>query len=186
MYTPKNQNQTNDGRKNQQPLINENIKFKTVVVIDDKSSNLGEMDRRDALELAARKNLDLVLIAKKGKVPVTKILDYGKFKYEQKRKQKESRKNQTIIKVKEIKIKPTIGDHDLQVRAENAKRWLTDKDNVKFVIEARGRMSTKDEFITQAYEKFIDLIKEYGNVTQANKRVSSFRYETIIEPIKNK
>ena len=186
MNTPNNQrhmSSNNDARKNQ-PLINDQIRFRTMVVIDDHGNNLGEMNRIDALNLAASKNLDLVVIAKKGNIPVTKILDYGKYKYEQKRRQKESRKNQTIIKVKEIKIKPMIGEHDLKVRAENAKRWLEDKDNVKFVIEARGRMCTKDEFIVQAYEKFIDSIKDYGTVVQANKKVSNYRYETIIEPIK--
>lgn len=182
----KDSQQANTQKKQNTHLVNEAIRFSPLFVIDENGNNLGEMKRNDALNLAFSKGLDLVIVGKKGNINVAKILDFGKFKYEQKRKQKESKKNQTIIKVKEIKIKPMIGDHDLKVRAENAKRWLTDKDNVKFVIEARGRMITKEEFITQAYEKFIELIKDFGVVTQANKKVSAFRFETIIEPIKNK
>ncbi|WP_031489058.1 translation initiation factor IF-3 [Ureaplasma canigenitalium] len=184
--TTNNNNNQDQKRPNREiPMINENIRARTVFVIDDEGNNLGEMNRNDALLLAQSKGLDLVLIAKKGNSLVTKILDYGKFKYDQKRRQKESKKKQTIIKVKEIKIKPMIGDHDLSVRVENAKKWLTDKNVVKFIIEARGRMSTKDEFIQQSYEKFINNISDYGTVTQANKRVSNFRYETIIEPLKS-
>lgn len=187
MITSNKDNQQNNSQKKQSShLVNEAIRFSSLFVIDDVGNNLGEMRRSEALNLAYSKGLDLVVVGKKGNINVAKILDFGKFKYEQKRKQKESKKNQTIIRVKEIKIKPMIGDHDLKVRADNAKRWLADKDNVKFIIEARGRMITKEEFIVQAYEKFIELIKDYGTVTQANKKVSAFRFETIIEPIKNK
>lgn len=176
----------NNQKKQQAPLINEAIRFRTMMVIDDNGNNLGEMSRLEALNLASSKNLDLVVIAKKGNIPVTKILDYGKYKYEQKRRQKETKKNQTIIKVKEIKVKPTIGNHDLMVRVNNAKKWLVEyRDNVKFVIEARGRLSTKDDMIEEVYLRFVDLIKEFGVVVQQNKKVSAFRYETLIEPLKN-
>ncbi|MCV3728416.1 translation initiation factor IF-3 [Ureaplasma miroungigenitalium] len=173
---------TRDNQK--QPLINENIRFRRMMVIDENGNNLGEMDRDQALRLANQANLDLVLIARRENKPVVKILDYGKFRYEQKRKQRENRKNQTITKVKEIKIKPTIGDHDLNVRIENAKKWLADKDHVKFVIVARGRMASKIDIINEAYQKFASALEGVGNFVQANKKINDMRYETLIEPLK--
>ena len=142
------------------------------------------MSRNDALKLAQDKDLDLIVIAIQNNKVIAKILDYGKFKFEQKRKQKENKKNQQVIKVKEIKVKPLIGDHDLKVRADNAQKWLVDGNKVKFIIEARGRMCTKQEYIQLVYNKFIEMLDEKGKVTQANKQVNNFRYESIIEPIK--
>lgn len=164
--------------------INENIKIRTLVIIDDTGNNLGEMSRDEALSLAMSKNLDLVLISNKNGIAIAKILNYGKFKYEQKRKVKDNKKSQIIIKNKEVKVKPLIGDHDLQVRANNANKWLLDGDRVSFIIEARGRMSTKPEYVNIVYDKFIKMIEENGKVQIEKKRVNDFRYETLIVPKK--
>lgn len=174
---------------NQQPKrdvvpINENIKAQFVIVIDEKGTNLGEMPTSIALEKANKKNLDLVLISNKGTVPITKILDYSKFKYEQKRKQKQNKKNQVIVKVKEIKIKPLIGDHDLAVRATNAKKWLDDGNKVSFVILAKGRLATKIEIIEAVHEKFINMLEDKGKLIQDKKKTNDFRFESIIVPNK--
>lgn len=177
-------NENNQKNKKDNVLINEKIKFKILEVIDETGKHLGEMSRNDALKLAQDKDLDLIVIAIQNNKVIAKILDYGKFKFEQKRKQKENKKNQQVIKVKEIKVKPLIGDHDLKVRADNAQKWLADGNKVKFIIEARGRMCTKQEYIQLVYNKFIEMLNEKGKVTQANKQVNNFRYESIIEPIK--
>lgn len=177
-------NENNQKNKKDNVLINEKIKFKILEVIDETGKHLGEMSRNDALKLAQDKDLDLIVIAIQNNKVIAKILDYGKFKFEQKRKQKENKKNQQVIKVKEIKVKPLIGDHDLKVRADNAQKWLVDGNKVKFIIEARGRMCTKQEYIQLVYNKFIEMLDEKGKVTQANKQVNNFRYESIIEPIK--
>lgn len=164
--------------------INEHIKAPSVIVIDDKGNNLGEMTTALALEKANKKNLDLVLISNKGNVPITKILDYSKFKYEQKRKQKQNKKNQAVVKVKEIKIKPLIGEHDLKVRATNAKKWLDDGNRVLFVILARGRMATKVEYIDAVHDKFIAMLEDKGKLIQDKKKTNDFRFESIIVPNK--
>ena len=177
-------NENNQKNKKDNVLINEKIKFKILEVIDETGKHLGEMSRNDALKLAQDKDLDLIVIAIQNNKVIAKILDYGKFKFEQKRKQKENKKNQQVIKVKEIKVKPLIGDHDLKVRADNAQKWLADGNKVKFIIEARGRMCTKQEYIQLVYNKFIEMLNEKGKVTQANKQVNNFRYESIIEPTK--
>lgn len=183
---PQQNNNSHPNRDNKKDsvLLNEKIKYRVLDVIDENGNHLGEIDRNEALKLAQSKDLDLVVIAIQNKKVIAKILDYGKFKFEQKRKQKENKKNQQISKVKEIKVKPLIGDHDLKVRAENAKKWLADGDKVKFIIEARGRMSTKPEFVQLVYDKFIGLLDNAGKVQQANKQVNNFRYESIIEPNK--
>lgn len=162
-------------------LINEKIKFSVLEVIDETGQHLGALKRAEALKLAQDKDLDLVVIAIQDKKVIAKILDYGKFKFEQKRKQKENKKKQQVVNVKEIKVKPLIGDHDLKVRAENAKKWLANGDKVKFIIEARGRMSVKYEYIQLVYDKFIALLGDNIKVVQANKQFNNFRYESIIE-----
>ena len=115
-------NQKNSNNKKDNILINEKIKFKVLDVIDETGQHLGEMNRDDALKLAQNKDLDLLVIAIQNNKVIAKILDYGKFKFEQKRKQKANKKNQQVIKIKEIKVKPLIGDHDLNVKAQNAKK----------------------------------------------------------------
>lgn len=170
----------NQNQKKNTVLINENIRFPKVIVIDDVGENLGVMPIANALELANKKNLDLVIISNKTEVPITKILDYGKFKYEQKRKLKQNQKNQVTVKVKEIKVKPMIGTHDLEVRVNNARKWLLDGDRVSFIIQARGRMATKVDFINEVHNKFITLLGDDGKLIQDRKKVNDYRYESII------
>lgn len=174
------------GSKNKTVLMNDKIRFKSLIVIDEKGNNLGERSRDQALELANKLNLDLVVISEKGNLPIAKILDYGKFLYEQKRKKKSNKKNQVIVKNKEIKVKPLIGDHDLNVRIKNAKKWLADGHRVMFIIEARGRMSTKPEYVNIVYKKFVDELTDFGKVQIEKKRVNDFRYETLILPLSTK
>lgn len=162
-------------------LINEKIKFANLEVIDETGVHLGTLTRSEALKKASEKNLDLVVIAVQNKKVIAKILDYGKFRFEQKRKQKENKKNQQQSVLKEIKVKPLIGDHDLQFKAQNAKKWLDHGDKVKFVIEARGRMSIKHEYIQLVYDKFIKMLDPNIKIVQANKQFNNYRYETIIE-----
>ncbi len=172
------------GSNKNKVYINEMIRSPNMLVIDETGNKLGVISRKEALALAENKNLDLVQIAQQKGSTICKLMDYGKFKYEQKRKQKENKKHQTIVKTKELKIKPLIGDHDLNVRVENAKRWLKEGNRVQFVIEARGRMCTKPEYVTLVYKKFIDLLGDAGTIQQAKKQVNNFRYETLIVPNK--
>ncbi len=176
-------NRQNNSRdpKQDNVLINNKIRVPMLDVIDETGKHLGTLKRDEALKIAQSRDLDLVVIAIQDRKVIAKILDYGKFKFEQKRKQKENKKKQQIASVKEIKIKPLIGDNDLKVRAENAKKWLANGDKVKFIIEARGRMSVKHEYIKIVYDKFIAMLGNNIKIVQANKQSNSFRYETIIE-----
>ena len=165
-------------------IINESIKEKSLMVIDELGEKLGEMHTEKALELAYSKNLDLVLFSKGEGKPVAKIVDYNKFMYESKKKAKESKKNQTVVKNKETKVKPTIGDHDLNVRIENAKKWLNCGDRIRFVVLAYGRIGTKTELIDEIYLKFINALADHGVVQKPLKRISAVQYESIIIPNK--
>ncbi len=166
--------------------INESIKLKEFLVIDEKGNNLGLLKRDNALDLAQKKNLDLVLISFKDNVGIAKIMDYSKFKYQQKKKERDNRKNQNIMKSKEIKIKPLINDHDLQTKANNAIHWLEDGDRVVFMIVSMGRMATKTEIIDNVHNKFLNMIGDLGKVIQEKKKINDYKYETIIVPNKKK
>ncbi len=174
----------NYSNKNNGVMMNEAIRVPKMIVISEVGENLGEKTKAEALSLANARNLDLVVISQNNGSIIAKIMDYGKYKFAQQQKAKSNKKNQSISKVKEIKVKPTIGDHDLNVRANNAKKWLADGDKVKFIIEARGRMCTKSEIIKETYDKFVTLLEGKGTITTSFKQVNNFRYETMIEPNK--
>lgn len=120
-------------------MINEQIRVKEIRLIDDAGNQVGVTLTRDALKSAQDKNLDLVEIAPTAKPPVCRIMDYGKYKYEQSKREKEARKNQHVITVKEIQVRPKIDEHDYQTKLRNIIKFLEGKDKVKIAIRFRGR-----------------------------------------------
>lgn len=120
-------------------MINEQIRDKEVRLIGEDGEQLGVMPAKDALKLAKDANLDLVKIAPTAKPPVCKIVDYGKFRYEQARKEKEAKKKQKVTDVKEIRITPNIDENDLNTKANQARKFLTKGDKVKIALRFRGR-----------------------------------------------
>lgn len=141
--------------------INEEIREKEIRVIDANGEQLGIMSTRQALEMAGEKQLDLVKIAPQAKPPVCRIMDYGKFKFEQSKKEKEARKNQKVINIKEIRFSPTIEEHDLNVKAKNAQKFLQDGDKVKVTIRFRGREVDHVAFGQAALGRFFDIVQDY-------------------------
>ncbi|MDR0857072.1 MAG: translation initiation factor IF-3 [Mycoplasmataceae bacterium] len=166
--------------------INEQIRESKLIVITSDGTKLGEMTRQEALNKANEADLDLVLIApgSENRSGVAKIIDYGKFLYELKAKEKASKKNQSVSKTKEIKVRPQIGIHDLTWRAKNAIEWLKEGNVVKFKIQAFGRIGTKQEIIEETYNKFVELIGDAGKVITPLKKLSPVLYEASI--VKNK
>ena len=118
--------------------INQEIKATTVRVIEE-GQQLGIMSLTEALEMAAKASLDLVEVAPNSTPPVCRIMDYGKFRYQQSKKQQVAKKSQSIIQVKEIRIRPKTDDHDLQVKIKHIKKFLTQNDKVKITMMFRGR-----------------------------------------------
>ncbi|MCL5781388.1 MAG: translation initiation factor IF-3 [Firmicutes bacterium] len=119
--------------------INEEIRAREVRVVDADNNQLGIMPVKEALRIAEERQLDLVEVAPQAKPPVCRIMDFGKFKYEQSKREKDAKKKQRIIQVKEVKLRPRIEDHDYTVKAKNAERFLKDGDKVKVTIMFRGR-----------------------------------------------
>lgn len=119
--------------------INEQIRAKEVQVIDDAGEKRGVMALNDALDLAFDKKLDLVLVAPNAEPPVCKIMNYGKYKFEQAKKEKEAKKKQKTFEVKEIRITPNIEQHDFEFKVKNARKFIEDGNKVKITVRFRGR-----------------------------------------------
>jgi translation initiation factor IF-3 len=124
---------------------------------------------KQAMETSEERKLDLVMIAPNAKPPVCKIMDYGKYKYELAKKEKEARKNQKIINVKEIRLTPNIEIHDLQVKAKRANEFLKDGDKVKVSVRFRGREMGHTEIGRVVLDDFVKLISEVGTIEKAAK-----------------
>jgi len=144
--------------------INEQIRGKEVRLISADSEQLGIAAIKDALRMAQEKELDLVEIAPHAKPPVCRIMDYGKFKYEQSKREKEARKKQKTISVKEVKIRPNIEDHDLEVKTKNAVKFLNEGDKVKVTLMFRGRELAHAELGKQLLSKVADITKDIATI----------------------
>ncbi len=140
-----------------QHFINEEIREKEIRVVDTDGEALGIMETKAALEMADAKQLDLVMIAPQAKPPVCKIMDYGKYLYEVQKREKEAKKKQKVINIKEVRFSPKIEDNDLNVKAKNAERFLKDGDKVKVTVRFRGREADYahfgEELLKEIYEK---------------------------------
>ena len=123
----------------QEQLINEQIRLKEVQVISETGEKLGTMDSKKALDIAIEKNLDLVLVAPNGNPPVCKIMNYGKYKFEQAKKEKEAKKKQKVTELKELRITPNTEEHDFNFKVKNARKFLQDGCKVKITVRFRGR-----------------------------------------------
>ncbi|WP_042263863.1 translation initiation factor IF-3, partial [Clostridium butyricum] len=119
--------------------MNEGIREKEVRLIGKDGEQLGVVSTNEARRLADENELDLVMISPNAKPPVCKVMDYGKFVYEQSKKEKEAKKKQKVISIKEIRVSLTIEEHDIDIKAKNARKFLLDGDKVKITVRFRGR-----------------------------------------------
>lgn len=141
-------------------LVNEQIRVAEVQLIDNKGEKVGVMSAKEAQGIANDKGLDLVMVAPNAKPPVCKILDYGKFKFEMVKKEKESKKKQKAIETKEIRLSPNIDKHDLEVKAKNANKFLSVGNKVKVSMRFRGRELS---FVNQGKEIMINFTEMLEN-----------------------
>lgn len=149
--------------------INEAIRDKEVRLIGADGSQLGIVPVRDALRRAEEANLDLVKIAPQAQPPVCKILDYGKFRFEQQKREKEARKNQKVVEIKEIRLSLNIGDHDFETKLGHAKKFLQEGNKVKASIRFRGREMAHASMGNDVMKRFADALSEYGSVEKGAK-----------------
>lgn len=148
-------------------MINEQIRDREVRLIDEDGTQLGIMSAKDAQKLAREKNLDLVKIAPKANPPVCKIIDYGKFRYEQAKKEKEARKKQNIINVKEVRLSPNIEEHDIQTKLNQARKFLKNGDKVKVTIRFRGRELAHTSIGREILDDFAKELQEVCEIEKA-------------------
>ncbi len=144
--------------------INEEIRDREVRLIGADGAQLGIVPVRRALELAEEAELDLVKIVPNAQPPVCKLLDYDKHRYEQSKREKELRKNQKVIEIKEVQLSATIGENDVAIKARNAVKFLQDGNKVKVSIRFRGRQITHTEIGMQVMNDFIERVKDYAVV----------------------
>ena len=144
--------------------INEEIRDRELRVIDENGEMLGIMSREQALSLAEERKLDLVNISPNAKPPVCKILDYGKYRYEMQKREKEAKKKQKTIQVKEIRLSTFIEDHDIQVKAKTACKFLQEGDKVKVSLRFRGRERDYTAKGRDVMNKFAECCSEVGTV----------------------
>lgn len=150
-------------------MINEEIREKEVRLIDVTGEQLGIVATSQALDKAYEKNLDLVMIAPNSKPPVCRIMDYSKYRFDQMKKEKEAKKKQRIVEIKEVRLSPNIGDHDFEVKMKNAKKFLDEGNKVKVSIRFRGREVTHTDLGKDVLTKFAEGISETGVVDKAPK-----------------
>ena len=157
-------------RQRDLPQINERIRFPKIRAIDTDGTQLGILSPQEALRIAEEKELDLVLVSDKADPPVCRIMDYGKYKFEQEKKAREARKKQHTADVKEVKMRYKIEDHDYQVRVNQAVRFLKDGDKVKATITFRGREIQHSDLAEDLLKRMAIDLEEVAEVQQAPKR----------------
>lgn len=156
-------------KKTEKQLINEDIRAFKVRVISDNGENLGVLSRDRALELAEEKSLDLVMLTDDGEIPLVKIMDFGKSLYLKKKKAAEGKKKQKVVKVKEIKLRPKIGQHDFMTKINQGMKFLQAGNKLKVTLMFRGReMQTRQQVGSELFDKVTATFQELGlkNLTQ--------------------
>ena len=154
---------------NKELQINEQIRDKELRVIDSDGTQLGIMPLRKAMEIAEQKNLDLVKIAPQANPPVCKIIDYGKFRFEQAKREKEARKNQRVVEIKEVRLSLNIDTHDFETKRNHALRFISEGNKVKASIRFRGREMGHPELGLDIMKRFADAMSEVANVEKPAK-----------------
>ncbi|MBQ3408959.1 MAG: translation initiation factor IF-3 [Clostridia bacterium] len=140
--------------------INEQIRAKEVQVVDENGQKVGKLSLNEALDMAYEKKLDLVLVSPNLDVPVCKIMNYGKYKFEQAKKEKEARKKQKTLETKEIRITPNIEQHDFEFKCKNARKFLEEGNKVKITVKFRGRELNYVKLGEEALNKFIEDLED--------------------------
>ena len=165
--------------------LNEEIRDKEIRLIGADGAQLGIMSSAQANAMAEEQGMDLVKISPNATPPVCKIMDYGKFRFEQAKKEKEAKKNQRIVEVKEIRFSPKIDVHDFEVKARNATKFLTGGDKVKVTVRFRGREMAHTQIGMDLLKKFAETCKEVGNVEKEPK-LEGRQMIMFLAPVKKK
>lgn len=162
-------------------IVNEGIRSQQVRLIGQNGEQIGIKPKAEALVMAQNVNLDLVMVAPGAKPPVCRIMDYGKFRFEQQKKDREARKNQKVISIKEIRLSPSIEDHDFNTKMRNAKKFLEKGDKVKVSVRFRGRAITHSDLGRQVLEKLAEECAEVS-VVEARPKMEGRSMFLVLAP----
>lgn len=165
--------------------VNERIRVPQVRLIDQNGGQVGVVDTRRALQMARDAGLDLMEVAPNARPPVCKILDYGKYKYEQKKKEAQARKNQVIIKVKEVQFRPGTDTHDREVKYRNVRSFLEEGDKAKITVMFRGREVAHAENGMEIMKELIERMKDIGE-PESPPKMEGKKMIMVIAPIQGK
>ena len=149
--------------------VNRQIKAKEVQVIDDNGQKVGVISLEEAMQIAEDKNLDLVLVAPNSNPPVCKIMNYGKYKFEQAKREKEAKKKQKVLEIKEIRVTPNIEEHDFSFKCKNARKFLDSGNKVKITVRFRGREVNNSKAGELVLDKFIQALEDISVVEKKPK-----------------
>ncbi|MCI1821617.1 MAG: translation initiation factor IF-3 [Megasphaera sp.] len=163
--------------------INEQIRAREVRVVSDTNEQMGVMSLRSAQQIAEERHMDLVEVAPNGKPPVCRIMNYGKYRYEQQKREKEAKKKQKILTLKEVKLRPNIEDHDFYVKMKAAQRFLAEGSKVKVTIMFRGREMSHPELGRNLLVRFADELKEIAHV-EKDPKIEGRNMTMVIAAIK--
>lgn len=166
-------------------MVNEGIRARELRLIADDGAQLGVKSKQEALQMAEQANLDLVLVAPKAKPPVAKIMDYGKYRFELQKKQREARKKQKVINVKEVRLSPTIDQNDFNTKLKNARKFLQKGDKVKASIRFRGRAITHKDIGREVLNRLADETKDVATVINRPK-MDGRSMSMMLQPIAEK
>lgn len=145
-------------------ILNKDIRAKELLIINENGEKLGPISRNEALNLAEEKGLDLLLVSSTSTPFVAKLLDYGKHKYEQKKKEKESKKSQQVVESKEIRLRTGIGEHDIEFKAKKVREFIEEGSRVKVSLKFRGREAARPEFGKDTLMRFFSYIEDIARI----------------------
>ena len=151
-------------RNDDEILINENITAKQVRLIDANNENRGIVSIKEALSVAEEEGLDLIEISPQANPPVCKVLDFGKYRYEQQKRKNEAKKNQKVVEIKELKLRPVIETHDYEVKLKQAKKFLEQGNKVKFTMRFKGRELSANDLGKQILAQIVEDLDMYSKV----------------------
>jgi len=162
--------------------VNERIRAREVRLVGEKGEQLGIMPLNQALETARKHNLDLVEVAATAVPPVCRLLDYGKYKYEQARKEREARKSQKVSLLREVRLRPKIGDHDFEAKARSVRKLLEGGDKVKVTVMFRGREITHPEIGWRLLQRMVESLKGVATIDR-QPLIEGKRMHLILSPV---
>ncbi len=168
-----------------QTRVNERIRIREVRVIDEEGQQVGVLLTRDALEMARSRGLDLVEVAPNAAPPVCRLMDYGKYRYEQSQKERESRRHQHTVELKEIRLQPKIAGHDLDTKGRQGQKFLDAGDKVKFTVRFRGREMAHPEIGKGLLDRLAEQMRAFGTIEQTA-RMEGRTMTMYIAPLKQK